>query len=120
MATENSDGNSKHGTNIRLERNQHTWAKAATMIYVDSPVGSGLSYADVGAAGGDDGAVHMDDEKTTDDLLEFIVTLLTQEFPNLRSNPLYIAGELHACFFLLHDALIGVRDWNHSSCALCA
>jgi carboxypeptidase C (cathepsin A) len=90
------------------------------MIYVDSPVGSGLSYADVGAAGGDDGAVHMDDEKTTDDLLEFIVTLVLEEFPHLRSNPLYIAGELNACCSLLHDALTRGRDWSSSSCAWCA
>jgi serine carboxypeptidase-like clade I len=70
---------------ITLEPNPYAWSKVATMIYVDSPAGTGLSYSSSNQP--------TDDEQTTDDLVDFITQLLLDVFPHLLGNDLYIAGE---------------------------
>jgi hypothetical protein len=100
---------------IRLKRNVYSWSDRATMIYVDSPVGTGLSYYDVSDS---DNGIHaqsrrlanvtdtkageplsvplqpprMNDSATTDDLVEFLAQLLLNVHPRLASRELYLAG----------------------------
>jgi len=85
-----SDPDDIPASDIELRENRWSWSKAATMVYVDSPVGAGLSFSS------DEREYATDDEQTTDHLLEFLVALLGREFPHLRARDLYIAGESYA------------------------
>eukprot|EP00798_Chlamydomonas_sp_ICE-L_P013840 gene13840-19761_t len=69
------------------KENPFSWSKAATMIYVDSPAGVGMSYSS------DPERDYVTNNMITiEDLYSFLQQVL-DEFPSLRDNDLYIAGE---------------------------
>ncbi len=74
---------------VVLTRNPHSWSKAAHILYVDSPAGTGLSYSKVTED------YITDDPSTIDDLHAF-VTRFYELFPQYYDHDLYIAGE-HQC-----------------------
>lgn len=74
---------------IKLTENAYAWSKSATMIYVDSPVGSGLSYSDTKAD------YTTNDTATVTDLATFVQGVL-DAMPELATQDFYIAGESYA------------------------
>lgn len=71
---------------ILLTPNPYTWSKAAHVLYVDSPAGTGLSYTQ-GAT-----SYATNDTATVEDLYAFLVGWLEQ-YPEFKGRPLYLAGE---------------------------
>jgi len=69
--------------------NPYSWNKNATMIWIDSPVGTGFSYVK------DDD--YASDEKTiANDLYTAVYAILFTKYPQFASNPFYIFGESYA------------------------
>jgi len=69
-----------------FKANPYTWNKNATMIWIDSPVGTGFSYVK-----DDDYAT---DEKTiANDLLTALQAILFAKYPQFGGNPFFIFGE---------------------------
>lgn len=70
---------------IVLSPNPNSWAKAASVLYIDSPAGTGFSNS----------AVRSDyitnDQRTIDDL-EVFARQFFKQYPELRAKDLYIAG----------------------------
>lgn len=64
------------------------------MIYFDSPAGVGYSVC------GDSKECQFDDNNTADDNLAAFITLMTERFPQLQANPLYLAGESYAGIYV--------------------
>ena len=86
--------NAQHGpyavsANQTLVPRDVTWAHAAHMLYIDSPVGTGLSYA---SQSGDVSTLMGDVAGSLVQLLQaFFVTR-----PALLKTPLYLSGESFA------------------------
>ncbi|KAJ0988983.1 hypothetical protein J5N97_007339 [Dioscorea zingiberensis] len=70
---------------VKLISNPFSWSQIANIIYVDSPAGTGYSYAD------SDGDYITNDTKTVSDLYEFTLKFFA-EYPEFLPNPLYLAG----------------------------
>jgi carboxypeptidase C (cathepsin A) len=69
--------------------NPYSWNKNATVIWIDSPVGTGFSYVK------DEN--YASDEKTiANDLLIALQAILFQRYPQFSANPFYIFGESYA------------------------
>ncbi|KAG2482612.1 hypothetical protein HYH03_018456 [Edaphochlamys debaryana] len=86
---------------VVLSPNPHAWTKAATMIYVDSPAGAGMSYSN----NTDD--YHTNDKYTIADLMLFLEGL-TERYPELATAPFYLSGESYGGVYvpLLAAALL--------------
>ncbi|KAG2482615.1 hypothetical protein HYH03_018458 [Edaphochlamys debaryana] len=86
---------------IFLSPNPYSWTKAATMIYVDSPAGAGLSYSN------DTEDYKTNDEYTIIDLVRFLEGL-TARYPELATAPFFITGESYGGVYvpLLATALV--------------
>lgn len=69
-----------------FQANPYTWNKNATMIYIDSPVGTGFSYVK--------GDNYPSDETTiANDLYTALINILFTQQPAYGANPFYIFGE---------------------------
>ncbi|KAG2441169.1 hypothetical protein HXX76_004021 [Chlamydomonas incerta] len=90
---------------VVIEPNPYSWTKLATVIYVDSPAGAGMSYS-----GRPDVDYHTNDEYTIADLVTFLEGL-TERYPELATAPFHIAGESYAGVYvpLLADAIVGAN-----------
>ncbi|GLI65660.1 hypothetical protein VaNZ11_009262 [Volvox africanus] len=90
---------------VLLERNPHSWTKVATIIYVDSPAGAGMSYS-----GRPEVDYHTNDEYTIADLVAFLGGL-TERYPELATAPFFLAGESYGGVFvpLLAQELLRVN-----------
>ncbi|KXZ47837.1 hypothetical protein GPECTOR_32g449 [Gonium pectorale] len=91
---------------VVLKPNPFSWTKLATVIYVDSPAGAGMSYS-----GRPDVDYHTNDEYTIADLVTFLGGL-TDRYPELATAPFYIAGESYGGVFvpLLAAELLRVNE----------
>ncbi|XP_072991775.1 serine carboxypeptidase-like 2 [Typha latifolia] len=69
--------------------NPSSWTQASNIIFLDSPVGTGFSYAKV-----EDG-YKTSDTKSGRQILKFITKWLV-DHPEFRSNPLYIGGDSYS------------------------
>ena len=74
-------------------RNKYAWNLEATMIYIESPAGVGFSICT-------DTDCTQDDDKSATDNLAAVLDLLTNKFPELQANDLYIAGESYAGIYV--------------------
>ncbi|CAO2041725.1 unnamed protein product [Urochloa humidicola] len=63
-----------------------TWLRVADIIFMDSPVGVGFSYADNASA-----LAKTDSQVATD--LVGVIKVLLKELPTLRRSPLFLVGE---------------------------
>ncbi|EFJ44699.1 hypothetical protein VOLCADRAFT_118648 [Volvox carteri f. nagariensis] len=79
---------------VVLEPNPYSWTKVATIIYVDSPAGAGMSYS-----GRPDVDYHTNDEYTIADLVVFLQGL-TDRYPELATAPFFLAGESYGGVFV--------------------
>ncbi|KAK3909497.1 Venom serine carboxypeptidase [Frankliniella fusca] len=73
----------------RLKRRRHSWTRAASVLYVDSPAGTGYSFASSPRG------LAASSEQAGRDLLAALRQFY-QLFPQLRGNELFIAGEAYA------------------------
>ncbi|KAJ5184028.1 Peptidase S10 serine carboxypeptidase [Penicillium capsulatum] len=93
------------GNSTRLERNPYSWTKLGHVLYVDQPVGTGLSTAS------DPYPLHNNDGVTTDFvswLREFV-----SYFPHLQSKELHLIGESYAGIYIPYIAA-ALLDGNGS------
>ncbi|EAW09791.1 putative carboxypeptidase Y [Aspergillus clavatus NRRL 1] len=82
----------KGGENTR--RNPHSWTRNSSMIFVDQPVGTGLSYVDSQTE------VPTSSKIAAEDMYIFLEILMTEVFPERRQNPFHIAGESFAGHYI--------------------
>ncbi|XP_034251836.1 venom serine carboxypeptidase-like [Thrips palmi] len=73
----------------RLKHRRHSWTRAASMLYIDSPAGTGFSFAST-----PDGLATSSEEAGRD-LLAALRQFYTL-FPQLKNNEFFIAGESYA------------------------
>ena len=85
----------------KLEYFNYTWAKHATMIYLEAPAGVGFSYSDDSA----DYATN-DDQAALDNLAA--VQVWFKKFPEFASNDFFVTGESYAGVYVptLAEALL--------------
>lgn len=74
------------GTLPKLASNPHTWAKVASIIFLDSPVGTGFSYAKTAKAS------QSSDLQASGQAHEFLRKWL-HDHPEYISNPFYVGGD---------------------------
>ncbi|KAE8693983.1 Serine carboxypeptidase-like 45 [Hibiscus syriacus] len=77
-----------------LVRNYHSWNREANMLYLETPIGVGFSYATNSSS-----YVAVDDEMTARDNLVFLQNWY-KKFPNYRHRALYITGESYAGHYI--------------------
>nr|XP_027083564.1 serine carboxypeptidase-like 19 isoform X4 [Coffea arabica] len=73
------------GTLPKLVLNPSTWTKVVSIIFLDSPVGTGFSYAKTAKAS------QSSDFQASDQAYEFIRKWL-HDHPEYKSNPFYVSG----------------------------
>jgi carboxypeptidase C (cathepsin A) len=71
--------------NFYLTEYEDSWAKNASLMFIDNPIGVGLSY------GERDKDLINNDYSYRRDILKFMLTFYSY-WPQLASNPLYIYG----------------------------
>ncbi|CAL5036030.1 unnamed protein product [Urochloa decumbens] len=71
---------------LNLKPRKFTWLHKADLIFVDSPVGVGYSYAE------DPSAMVKTDLQTATDMVD-VLKALVMEIPTLRNSPLFLVGE---------------------------
>ncbi|KAL7599435.1 hypothetical protein Lser_V15G26919 [Lactuca serriola] len=83
----------KTGGLPKLHLNPYAWNKVANMIFLDSPVGVGMSYSL------DKSDYHTTDTKTALDSHKFLLEWF-KLYPEYLSNPFYISGESFAGIYI--------------------
>ncbi|KAG8095555.1 hypothetical protein GUJ93_ZPchr0012g21131 [Zizania palustris] len=73
----------------KLVYKPESWTKVSNIIFLDSPVGTGFSYADTHAG------YISSDTKAVDQILVFLTNWF-HGHPEFLSNPLYIAGDSYS------------------------
>ncbi|OAY30623.1 serine carboxypeptidase-like 45 isoform X2 [Manihot esculenta] len=77
-----------------LVRNEYSWNREANMLYVETPVGVGFSYAIDSSS-----YVAVDDEATARDNVVFLQRWF-KKFPEYRHRDLFITGESYAGHYI--------------------
>ncbi|CAH2104266.1 unnamed protein product [Euphydryas editha] len=72
-----------------LKKNPYTWLQNHSLVFIDNPVGTGYSFTEQTEG-------FLKDMNTYATHLHEVVQQLLQIYPELRSAPLYIAGESYA------------------------
>jgi len=92
------------GTTVKV--NEHAWSKSANLLYLDQPVGTGLSYTTGGS-----GSYPRNDGEINKALLEFLDGFFAVH-PSLAGRPFYLSGESHAGHYIpsLAAALLSRAD----------
>ncbi|KAF6258886.1 peptidase S10, serine carboxypeptidase [Scenedesmus sp. NREL 46B-D3] len=78
---------------VVLRDNPHSWSRAATMVYLDSPSAVGLSYSGVRAD------YSTNDTATAADSNAFLRGFF-RRYPHLAGNDFYISGESYAGIYV--------------------
>ncbi|CAN4098617.1 unnamed protein product [Withania somnifera] len=76
-----------------LHNNPYSWSKVSSVIYLDSPVGVGLSYS------GNESDYVTGDLKTASDSHSFLLKWF-EVYPEFVKNPFYISGESYAGIYV--------------------
>ncbi|EAW21345.1 putative carboxypeptidase Y [Aspergillus fischeri NRRL 181] len=76
------------------ERNPSSWTRNSSMIFVDQPVGTGLSYVDSRLD------IPTTSEIAAEDMHIFLQIFMTEVFPERRHTPFHIAGESYAGHYI--------------------
>lgn len=71
---------------VNLTTNEHAWNRIASVLYVDSPCGTGYSY---GSQASD---YVYNDTSTVEDLQAFLTTWLDM-YPAFSNSSLYLTGD---------------------------
>ncbi|GMN71904.1 hypothetical protein TIFTF001_055589, partial [Ficus carica] len=78
-----------NGSLPTLVLNPYSWTKISSIVFVDSPVGTGFSYAKTSSAS------EVGDLKQVQGLFQFFKKWLT-DHPEFMLNPIYIAGDSYS------------------------
>ncbi|KAJ1275654.1 hypothetical protein BS78_05G152100 [Paspalum vaginatum] len=73
----------------RLEYNPYSWTKAASILFVDSPVGAGFSFSR------DPRGYDVGDISSSLQIIKFLSTWF-EEHPEFLENPFYLGGDSYA------------------------
>ena len=76
------------GSSSSLAPRPYRWNRVANMLFIEAPVGVGFSYSDAGDYA-------CDDDRTAAENMAALQQFY-KLFPDLLSNPLFIAGESYA------------------------
>ncbi|KAF0930325.1 hypothetical protein E2562_031989 [Oryza meyeriana var. granulata] len=80
-----------HGGGVpKLVYKPESWTKLTNVIFLDSPVGTGFSYADT------DAGLRTSDTIAVHQILVFLNKWFQELHPEFLSNPLYIAGDSYS------------------------
>ena len=90
-------------------KNDYSWNKEATMIYLESPAGVGYSLCP-----NPDECKQWNDFNTAEDNLQVVLSLFKTKFPELKGNDLYISGESYAGIYV--PRLVEQLDWYINNC----
>eukprot|EP00887_Chlorella_sp_A99_P005471 scaffold1.g5471.t1 len=74
---------------LQLEDNPHSWSTAASVLYVDSPAGVGMSYSETKED------YHTNDTQTAADMDAFLRRWF-ELWPELQGNDFFVSGESYA------------------------
>ncbi|XVF72337.1 hypothetical protein PTKIN_Ptkin12aG0113300 [Pterospermum kingtungense] len=85
----NFEAAKKNGSLPQLHLNPYSWSKVSNIIYLDSPVGVGLSYSK------NQSDYLTGDVQTATDTHAFLLKWF-ELYPEFLSNPFFIAGESYA------------------------
>ena len=91
-----------------------SWSKLANVIYLESPVGVGFTYAD------NDGDYDNTDDTTAADNMASVEKFF-ELFPEYRNNPFYITGESYGGIYvptLAESILFGTLDNSYTGAPL--
>ena len=77
--------------------NQYGWNDQAYLVFIDQPIGVGLSHASV-----DD--MPQTEATVAEHMLTFFKKFLSEVFPEFKNRPLYLSGESFAGNYLPHIA----------------
>ncbi|KAJ5339158.1 hypothetical protein N7452_005886 [Penicillium brevicompactum] len=80
------------GNSTNLVRNPHSWTQLGNVLYVDQPVGTGLSTASVPYPVRDNGQV-------TTDFAAWLIGFF-EYFPHLQSKKIHLMGESYAGIYI--------------------
>jgi len=78
----------RKGKEIKLKENPYSWNKRANIIYLDQPVGTGMSYTGTNT-------YDKDQSEVSQQFYEFLKELY-KVFPEYKDRPLIITGESYA------------------------
>ena len=76
---------------LTLSYNQYSWNKHAHLLFIDQPIGTGLSTGQAGVNASLPTTIGQSTAQLYTALKAFY-----QQFPQLRKNPMYITGESYA------------------------
>lgn len=79
-------------------KNEFSWNKEATVIYLESPAGVGFSICK-------EERCSFDDDSSADDNLIALLNIMTMKFPELQKNKLWLSGESYAGIYVPYLAL---------------
>ncbi|KAL1368121.1 hypothetical protein HN51_022245 [Arachis hypogaea] len=79
--------------NLTLVWNDYGWDKAANLLYVDQPTGTGFSYST------DSRDIRHDEKGVSNDLYDFIQAFF-EEHPQYAKNDFFITGESYAGHYI--------------------
>lgn len=74
-------------TGVNLTQNPYAYNAAANMLFIDNPVGTGLSYSD------NEDDYNTNDTQTQADLYQVMLSFFDM-WPELQAKDFYITGEL--------------------------
>jgi len=89
-------------------KNDYSWNKQATVIYIESPAGVGYSLCP------NKSQCQFDDFNSSADNLQALEYLFINKFPELQTNKLYISGESYAGIYV--PRLVQQLDWLIGNC----
>ncbi|XP_038209644.1 venom serine carboxypeptidase-like [Zerene cesonia] len=90
---------------LKLQRNRYSWLKNHSLLFIDNPVGAGYSYTNNFQGFSRDMAAYSKNLYST-------VKQFLEVFPELKTAPLYIAGESYAGKYV---PALGVELHRHKS-----
>ena len=73
----------------KFHKNEYSWNKENSMLYIESPAGVGFSYCD------DMSMCNFNDETSSQDNLDALFSFY-QKFPEYYKNDLWLSGESYA------------------------
>ena len=78
----------------KFKENKYSWNKEANVLYIESPVGVGYSYAFL------QGDYNYTDDAVARDNLYALLDFYVWKFPEYSSNQLWISGESYAGIYV--------------------